>query len=469
VIYGGASLPSTIDLNSSAAGLTVYGDDVGGESGHGLAVGDINADGTDDLIIGAIRADSPGRVDAGETYVIFGGGSLPSTIDLNSTAADLTVYGDDASDFSGHALAAGDINGDGSDDLIIGAPYADPAGGGDAGETYVIFGGGPLPSTVDLNATAADLTVYGADAGDVSGISVAAADIDGDGTDDLIIAARYADPAGGSEAGETYVIFGGGSLPSTIDLNSTAADLTVYGDDGGDISGNAVAGGDINGDGVDDLIIAAPHASPAGGVGAGEIYVIYGGTSLPSTIDLNSTAPSLTIYGDDAGDHFGSGIDAGVAAGDINGDGVDDLAIGASLADPAGGSEAGEAYVIYGGASLPSTIDLNSTAADLTVYGDDAGDNFSYAVATGNINGDGTDDVIIGARGADPAGGVDAGETYVIYGAASQPVGGIAELPDVAEGSEWPVPNSIALVAGLATALLALTAGAWYGRRRWVR
>ena len=112
---------------------------------------------------------------------------------------------------------------------------------------------------------------------------------------------------------------------------------------------------------------------------------------------------------------------------------------------------------------LPPTIDLNSTAADLTVYGDDAGDYSGHALAAGDINGDGTDDLIIGALRADPA-----GETYVIYGAASQPVGGIAELPDVAEGSEWPVPNCIALVAGLAAALPALTAGAWYGRRRWL-
>ena len=391
---------------------------------------------------------------------------LPAAIDLNSAAADLTVYGDDAGDYSGHALAAGDINGDGTDDLIIAAPYADPAG-----ETYVIYGGNSLPSTIDLSSAAADVSVHGDDAGDAAGISVRAADINGDGSDDLIIGARSADPTGGEDAGETYVIYGGGSLPSIIDLSGTAADLTVYGDDAGDISGNAVAGGDINGDGFDDLIIAAPHADPVGGEEAGEAYVIYGAGSLPSTINLDSTAADLTVYGDDAYDHFGSGIDVGIAAGRINGDGVDDLIIGASLADPPGGVNAGKAYVIYGGGSLPSTIYLSSTAADLTVYGDDAGDDCSYAVATGDINGDGTDDLIIGARAADPA-----GETYVIYGAASQPVGGIAELPYASGSSSpnylpWAGPGLAAVtLAGLAAAAaVVITTGAWYAARRWLR
>ena len=143
------ALPPVIDLNSTSAGLTVYGDDAGDLSGRRVAAGDINGDGTDDLIIGAWLADPAGGADAGETYVIYGGGSLPASIDLNSQSAGLTVYGDDAGDYSGFNLAAGDINGDGTDDLIIGAPIADPAGGADAGETYVIYGGAPcpLPST----------------------------------------------------------------------------------------------------------------------------------------------------------------------------------------------------------------------------------------------------------------------------------------------------------------------------------
>ncbi|MBI5285819.1 MAG: FG-GAP repeat protein, partial [Chloroflexi bacterium] len=302
------ALPAAIDLNTTSAGLTAYGDDTSDSSGRVVAAGDINGDGTDDLIIGAYSADPAGGAGAGETYVIYGGPALPAAIDLNSTSAGLTVYGDDTGDSSGYSVAAGDINGDGTDDLIIGAPGADPAGGADAGETYVIYGGPALPATIDLNATAAGLTVYGDDAGDLSGYSVAARDINGNGTDDLIIGASGADPAGGAGAGETYVIYGGLALPATIDLNASAAGLTVYGDDAGDASGYSVAAGDINGNGTGDLIIGAYTADPAGGAGAGETYVIYGGPALPAAIDLNSTSAGLTVYGDDTGDSSGYSV-----------------------------------------------------------------------------------------------------------------------------------------------------------------
>ena len=192
-----------------------------------MAAGDIDGDTTDDLIIGAQEADPAGGSGAGETYVIYGGGSLPATIDLNECPVDpaqcagLTVYGDDAGDRSGHAVVAGDIDGDTTGDLIIGANGADPTGGGVAGETYVIYGGLGLPSTIDLDSTSAGLTVYGDDVQDLSAISVAAGDIDRDTADDLIIGARQADSPGIStdcvllgvgdrcEAGGTYVIHGG--------------------------------------------------------------------------------------------------------------------------------------------------------------------------------------------------------------------------------------------------------------------
>ena len=237
-VFPADALPPVIDLDSASADLTVYGDDAGDWSGFSVAAGDINGDTVDDLIIGAYRADRAGGTDSGETYVVYGGGSLPATIDLDSTAADLTVYGDDADDGSGISVAAGDINGDTTDDLIIGAISADGSGAGTAcgpgqvgdrcyaGETYVIYGGDSLPTTIDLNTASADLTVYGDDANDLSGI-VAAGEINGDGTDDLIIGAPFADTAGGTAAGETYVIYGGPGLPTTIDLNTASAGLTV--------------------------------------------------------------------------------------------------------------------------------------------------------------------------------------------------------------------------------------------------
>ena len=270
--------------------------------------------------------------------------ALPSTIDLNSTSADVTIYGDDVDDYSGVSVATGDINGDNVNDIIIGAYMANPAAGNDAGETYIIYGSDNLSSTIDLDSVSADVTIYGDDIDDESGWSVATGDVNGDNVDDVIIGARYADPAGGSGAGETYIIYGSDSLPATIDLNSTSADVTIYGDDDGDQSGSSVATGDINGDNVTDLIIGARRADPAGGENAGETYIIYGSDSLSSTIDLNSVSADVTIYGDDEYDYSGTSV----ATGDVNGDNVADLIIGTHQADPAGGSNAGETYVIYG-------------------------------------------------------------------------------------------------------------------------
>ena len=551
-LFRAEAQPPTIDLDSARADLTVYGDDAGDVSAWSLAAGDINGDGTDDLIIGAYRGDPAGGTDAGETYVIYGAESLPATIDFSTARADLTVYGDDAYDYSGWSVAAGDINGDTTDDLIISACRGDPAGGTDAGETYVIYGGESLPPAIDLDSARADLTVYGDDAYDYSGWSVAAGDIDGDTTDDLIIGAHGADPAGGTDAGETYVIYGGDSLPATIDLSSARAGLTVYGDGEGDASGQAVAVGDLNGDTTDDLIVGAPGADPAGGTDAGQTYVVYGGGGLPAAIDLDSARADLTVHGPDAGDYSGSSVaardvdgdttddliigahkadgpgrgstcgagqvgdrcDAGetyvlhgasslpgtidlssssadltvygadaadysgysVAVGDIDGDAAGDLIIGAYHADPPGDTDAGETYVVYGSRGLPATIDLSSAGAGLTIYGGEAGDGSGFSVASGDIDGDTTDDLLTGAPGAAPSGRGSAGETYVIHGGPAGPMGRVGGSPDTDETPPEPAGSSgpsVGLLAGLAaaatTALVALIAGAWYARRRWRR
>ena len=450
LVYGGASAPGTggvLDLSDldGSNGFTLTGIDAGDQSGFSVSsAGDVNGDGYDDLIIGAHWAD-PNGDRSGETYVVYGGASAPGTDgELNLGMLDgtngFTLTGIDAGDRSGSSVSsAGDVNGDGYDDLIIGARDADLRGGRRiAGETYVVYGGASAPGTDGvLDLSGLDGTngfiLNGFSPFDRSGFSVSSAgDVNGDGYDDLIIGASGADP-NGVDSGETYIVYGGASAPGTngvLDLsmlNGTNG-FILTGIDGGDNSGFSVSSaGDINGDGYDDLIIGAPFADPNGDSEAGETYIVYGGANAPGRngeLDLSSLdgTNGFILTGIDAGDRSGTSISS---AGDVNGDGYDDLIIGARFADPNEDSQAGETYIVYGGANAPGTGGvLNLGALDDTngfiLAGIDARDQSGFSVSSaGDINGDGYDDLIIGANRANPDGDMNAGETYVIYGGAT--------------------------------------------------
>jgi len=414
-------------------GIRLFANNTNGDLGLGIDLaGDVNGDGFADFMITDDSGGDSGGAALGESYIIFGKASgFDSSIDV--TGLDGTdgfrIIGRSAAFAAGDAASlSGDINGDGFADVVMTDVYGDPGGLQSSGETYVVFGkAGPFQAVIDPdNLDGTDgFRLQGERQYDTSGRSVSiAGDINGDGFADLAIGASGGNDGAETTVGRTYVLFGSATaFAQDINLGSLdgADGFSITGIDKDDASGYSVKGaGDVNGDGLQDLIIGAFDADPGGDLQAGESYVIFGAKSFAADIPLDTLDGSngFRLDGVDTFDRAGFSVSG---AGDFNGDGFADLIIGAPSASVPGAQLSGVSYLLFGkSGGFGAAIDLATLDGTdgVEILGDTeiSGSGFRVSAA-GDFNADGLDDLIIGA----PGGANKAGEAIILFGSQAAP------------------------------------------------
>jgi len=399
--------------HGSAAGLSTTpnsipddADQAGANFGFSVAsAGDVNGDGYGDVIIGAPQYDDGANAEEGRTFVYYGSAT--------GIASSPNIVLDDANQslayFGWKVATAGDVNGDGYSDVIVGTPQYDDGANINEGRAFVYHGSATGLSSVP-NSILDDADQAGAN----FGISVAnAGDVNGDGYSDVIIGAYLFDDTFSNE-GAAFVYHG-----SATGLSATPNSMP---DDANQLNANfgisVSSAGDVNGDGYSDVIIGANHYNDAPNANEGRAFVYHGSAS-----GLSATPNSTPDDADQPACNFGFSVSS---AGDVNGDGYSDVIIGASSYFDGGNANEGRAFVYHGSATgLSATPDSTPDDAD------QANAIFGYSVASaGDVNGDGYSDVIIGAFQYDDGANTNEGRAFVYLGSST----GLSATPNSTPG-----------------------------------
>lgn len=459
LIFGNGSTGQNIDTAvANTSVLQILGAGQQENTGSEIWIDDLTGDGLGDLIIGRQNYTGFGRIGAGAVSVVVGNQELAEmasrgeSLDLAAPPAGVnivTFVGAATLDRLGMWIRAGDVDGDGVADLAIGADQADTAGEDNAGTVFLIRGGVHLDVTATIDFSAFGSTMLAGQVAKLNppigassyhfGASLSLGDLDDNGRAEVYVAAALnrsggtllaagapagsAEGSGGNPGGSLFIFWDDnfplvGTWPAGLTIEFSGASGSTTRIDGGTVTGvfssdsfgeEILPGADYDGDGNVDLFVGDITGSPSGRSRAGLGHVIFSAAMLRNQF-FNIASPPANIrvtnlLGPSAGAIFADTA----AQGDFDGDGRIDLAIGSPHDAPLGRTDAGSLQILWGQANWPATVDLVTSARPSSsefgitdIVGAaggtstaDHGDTLMYSAATGDIDGDGRDDLIV--------------------------------------------------------------------------
>lgn len=404
-------------ISTDAQKIQFIGDSAGAQFGSALAKADFNGDGFEDLVVGSPFSSIGMKDWNGKVSIIYGKDVFKSkTFDLKKNSADVSIFGEYSGDQFGTSLAVGDFNGDDLPDLAVGAYNASSNRDTRPGKVYIFYNQSLISTlVVDLERQSPDILFIGSSDGDNFGLALEVSDLNRDAADDLLVGAPKADAFGIQDCGAVYGFYGiylqGFKYP-LHDLRIKRSNISFYGKASGEKFGSEIEVSDLNNDNKKEVLVGAYGYDSDELVDSGRVYLFK-----PTKIDEKFTFPAivkdsfLTFEGISDKGWFGFAMDSA----DVNGDGIDDLAITSFPYNS--GKNTGKVSVFYGGRKFlsDSNIVIKEDSRNLSIESPVTENFLGASVLLDDFNGDGRGDIVAGAPGIGSAISEEEGDVYMVY------------------------------------------------------